>query len=443
MAKWTKSSGNDEDTTCLDQLEYNQLDDQSIKSFIPSGNKMKSVEKKLKIAIVAIVILYIIVLGLLVFTIKLQGHFAVFEQSKQNVQEKFHDEKKKTELETDNKHDYPQIIHELQQNFSNCKAQISLNSEELKTLNKMMNNATLQSKKNEDQVQNVQNTVNFLTSSLDDSKVKMHDINITISEKFYLIKEEVGQQYTYFQNASMNFTNVKEKYIILEQEMKEEVKILNQVINDLKLKDWEQSITLKNLSLIQGPPGPKGDKGSQGSKGSPGMYGLRGPPGLKGEPGLSGVLGLPGSKGENGQKGEKGEKGDKGEKDVKGERNETVTHGVPTRIPIAFTPMDSTVRLVGGTKPNEGRVEVFHYGQWGTICDDHFDLLDGNVVCRMLGYRRSTFVIQNRFGAGYGRIWMDDVECLGTERSIKDCKFKGWGMSDCTHREDVGVICAL
>lgn len=37
------------------------------------GNNVKSIEKKLKIAIVAIVILYIIVLGHLVFTIKLQG----------------------------------------------------------------------------------------------------------------------------------------------------------------------------------------------------------------------------------------------------------------------------------------------------------------------------------------------------------------------------------
>ncbi|CAJ0961630.1 unnamed protein product [Ranitomeya imitator] len=139
----------------------------------------------------------------------------------------------------------------------------------------MMNNAALQTKKNEDQVQNVQNTIKLLTASLDDSKVKMHDINITISEKFYFIEEEIGQQYMYLQNASINFTNVNEKYIILEQEMKEEVKILNQVTNDLKLKDWEQSITLKNLTLT-GPPGPKGDKGDRGIAGATAMYGLRG-----------------------------------------------------------------------------------------------------------------------------------------------------------------------
>ncbi|KAM4049676.1 macrophage scavenger receptor types I and II-like isoform 1-T2 [Anomaloglossus baeobatrachus] len=436
MAKWSKSSGNDEDATCLDQLEYKQLDDQSVKSLIPGGNTMKSIEKKLNIAILAIVILYIIVLGLLIFTIKLKGHSAVFEQTtQQEFPKQLHTEENKTEIKTHSMDDYIQIIYDLQKDLSTCKEQTSLNSEALKNLNQMINNATLQSKKNQDQVQIVQNTVKLLTASLDDSKVKIDDINTTISAKYYLIEEEIGQQNTYFRNASIDLTNVKDKYIILEQEMKEEVKILNQVTNDLKLKDWEQSATLKHLTLVQGPPGPKGEMGTQGPVGLTGLPGFRGLSGLKGERGLVGVPGFPGYKGENGQKGEKGENSGKGE------REETVTQEVPIRVVVPSIVRDSSVRLVGGRRPNEGRVEVFHNGQWGTICDDHFDSMDGYVVCRMLGYRSSSLIIPNRFGSGFGKIWMDDVECLGIERSIKDCKFSGWGVTDCSHREDVSIVC--
>ncbi|NWS42408.1 LOX3B oxidase, partial [Probosciger aterrimus] len=101
------------------------------------------------------------------------------------------------------------------------------------------------------------------------------------------------------------------------------------------------------------------------------------------------------------------------------------------------------VRLAGyPRKHNEGRVELFYNDEWGTICDDDFTLANAHVLCRHLGFVAATgWAHSAKYGKGVGRIWLDNVNCAGGEKSIGDCKHRGWGNSDCSHEEDAGVIC--
>jgi len=43
-------------------------------------------------------------------------------------------------------------------------------------------------------------------------------------------------------------------------------------------------------------------------------------------------------------------------------------------------------RLVGSNRSREGRLEVYHNGVWGTVCDDGFTDAAARVVCYSLGF---------------------------------------------------------
>ncbi|XP_077136600.1 lysyl oxidase homolog 3 isoform X3 [Ranitomeya variabilis] len=117
-----------------------------------------------------------------------------------------------------------------------------------------------------------------------------------------------------------------------------------------------------------------------------------------------------------------------------------------TPQPSSRSPTQSSslkFRLAGyPRKHNEGRIEVFYNQEWGTICDDDFTMENAHILCRHLGFTEATgWTHSAKYGKGIGRIWLDNVICSGSEKSIADCSSRGWGNSDCTHEEDAGVVC--
>ncbi|RDD43367.1 Deleted in malignant brain tumors 1 protein [Trichoplax sp. H2] len=102
------------------------------------------------------------------------------------------------------------------------------------------------------------------------------------------------------------------------------------------------------------------------------------------------------------------------------------------------------VRLVGGNTPNQGRVEVYYQGTWGSVCDDYFNISTANVVCRQLGYSSAQAArCCAAYGQSAGPILLDDVFCNGDESSITQCQHNSWYRNDCAHSEDVGVVCTI
>ena len=89
-------------------------------------------------------------------------------------------------------------------------------------------------------------------------------------------------------------------------------------------------------------------------------------------------------------------------------------------------------------------MEVLLNGEWGTICNDDWDINDARVVCRQLGYNYAAGVLQRSpVPDGSGPIWLRNVRCTGSEQRLIDCHyFVRVYINYCPGGEYAGVECS-
>merc|ERR1712012_1384070 len=100
-----------------------------------------------------------------------------------------------------------------------------------------------------------------------------------------------------------------------------------------------------------------------------------------------------------------------------------------SKFPNGRTSGTRTIRLVGGAGPHEGRIEVRFKNNWGTVCDDYFDINDAHVACKQTGFNGAKSF--KTIGGGSGSIYLDNLNCTGKERSLFECPHRGAGVHDC------------
>ena len=112
------------------------------------------------------------------------------------------------------------------------------------------------------------------------------------------------------------------------------------------------------------------------------------------------------------------------------------------------------LRLEGGNTDDEGRLEVFHNGEWGTVCDDRMDErrnIAPQFACRQMGYATGETIARGNISLAPSSqpIWLDDVRCYAGSNHwtgapptrLHHGYHAGWGLNNCTREENVHLRC--
>lgn len=101
-------------------------------------------------------------------------------------------------------------------------------------------------------------------------------------------------------------------------------------------------------------------------------------------------------------------------------------------------------QLVNGSGRCSGGGEVSYHGQWGRVCEDHWDMHEAKVVCQQLSWRPALAApVKAHFAEGEGQFLLDDVDCTGRQSFLGPCPHADWYIHICGPGEDASVVCSV
>ncbi|XP_067458122.1 scavenger receptor cysteine-rich type 1 protein M130-like [Thunnus thynnus] len=101
-----------------------------------------------------------------------------------------------------------------------------------------------------------------------------------------------------------------------------------------------------------------------------------------------------------------------------------------------------SVRLVNGTSPCSGRLEVKSEQSWSSVCEADFDQQDAEVVCRELGCGAPSVLQGALYGEVEAPMWTKEFQCGGHESALLDCGRSDSARSTCSPGKAVGLTCS-
>ncbi|MBU1245028.1 DUF4215 domain-containing protein [Myxococcota bacterium] len=113
---------------------------------------------------------------------------------------------------------------------------------------------------------------------------------------------------------------------------------------------------------------------------------------------------------------------------------------------------EGDLRLVAGPHGMEGRMQIYHSGAWGEVCDDYWEAGTFNLpynkygpdaACQQMGYKRGTSLGYGVYPAPTDTFVLDDVRCAGTEFRMVNCPHGAWSTENCSASEAIGLSCSI